>query len=233
MTITRRLQLLEWARRSGAAVFEDDYDSEYRYSGRPVPAMQGLDAHNVVLFAGSFNKVMFPSLRIGYLVVPPNLVDRVTAAISVTSRHAPVLEQAILCDFIVDGHFGRHLRRMRQVYADRFQVLKHGMDENLGRWLTLVGAEAGLQVAAWLRDGLRDEHVAKLAAQRNLQMSVISRYSRKEQRQGLHLGFAAFRENELRRAIQELSKTLREAERTSATANSGTGETRLQARTEG
>ncbi|HXH40674.1 MAG TPA: PLP-dependent aminotransferase family protein [Thermoanaerobaculia bacterium] len=121
MSLARRLELLEWARRSGALVFEDDYDSEYRYSGRPVPALQGLDRHGLVLFAGTFSKVLFPSLRLGYLVVPPDLVPFVEAAKSLTSRHAPLLEQTVLCDFITEGHFGRHLRRMREIYAERYR----------------------------------------------------------------------------------------------------------------
>src|SRR5262249_21222781 len=112
MSLARRLELLEWARKSEALIFEDDYDSEFRYSGRPVPALQGLDRSDRVLFAGTFSKVLFPSLRLGYLVIPHDLIDRFAAAISVTTRHAPVMQQAVLCDFITEGHFARHIRRM-------------------------------------------------------------------------------------------------------------------------
>ncbi len=122
MSLQRRLALLDWAHRTGALVLEDDYDSEYRYAGRPMPAMQGLDRHGVVCFAGSFSKVLFPSLRLGYLVVPPDLVDLVAAAQSISSRHAPLVQQALLCDFITEGHFGRHIRRMREMYAERREV---------------------------------------------------------------------------------------------------------------
>ena len=115
MTLARRLELLEWARSSGALIFEDDYDSEYRYSGRPIPSLQGLDAGGQVLFCGTFNKVLFPSLRLAYLVIPPDLVPHFAAAIAITRRHPPLLDQAVLCDFITEGHFGRHLRRMRQI----------------------------------------------------------------------------------------------------------------------
>ena len=131
MSLARRLALLEWARKSGALIFEDDYDSEYRYEGRPVPAMQGLDRSGLVLFAGSFSKVLFPSLRLGYLVIPPDLVDYLAATLSVTTRHAPLLEQAVLCEFITEGHFGRHLRRMREIYAERLAVLLQGARESL------------------------------------------------------------------------------------------------------
>src|SRR5579864_3656160 len=133
MSLPRRLALLEWARRSGALIFEDDYDSEYRYGGRPLPALQGLDRHGQVLFAGSFSKVLFPSLRLGYLVVPADLVDAVAAAQSVTNRHAPLLEQVVLADFVDGGHFGRHVRRMRQVYAERLSVLLECASARLAR----------------------------------------------------------------------------------------------------
>src|SRR5690606_23892210 len=95
MSLSRRLSLLEWARTAGGWIFEDDCDAEYRYAGRPVPALQGLDRHGVVLFSGTFGKVLFPSLRLGYLVVPQALVDTVAAAKSVTTRHAPLLDQAV------------------------------------------------------------------------------------------------------------------------------------------
>ena len=115
MSLRRRLSLLEWARRSRTIIFEDDYDSEYRYSGRPIPALQGLDRAAVVIFAGSFTDVLFPALRLAYLVVPADMVDIFAAAESVSTHHPPLLEQAILCDFIRQGHFARHVRRMRQL----------------------------------------------------------------------------------------------------------------------
>ena len=166
MSLPRRLALLEWARGSGALIFEDDYDGEYRYSGRPLPALQGLDRHGLVLFAGSFSKVLFPSLRLGYLVVPDDLVDAVAAAQSVTNRHAPLLEQAVLADFIAGGHFARHVRRMRQVYAERLSVLLEHAAERLGGLLEISGVEAGLQTVGWLRTGIDGEAAARAAARR-------------------------------------------------------------------
>ena len=122
MSLRRRLALLEWARRSRTLIFEDDYDSEYRYQGRPIPALQGLDRAGVVIYAGTFNEVLFPALRLAYLVVPPGMVDRFAAAQSVSMRHAPLLDQAALCDFITEGHFARHIRRMRELYSERLAV---------------------------------------------------------------------------------------------------------------
>jgi GntR family transcriptional regulator/MocR family aminotransferase len=209
MSLARRLQLLDWAAMSGAAILEDDYDSEFRYMGRPVPALQGLDRRGLVLFTGSFSKVLFPSLRLGYLVVPPDLTDKISATISITSRHAPLLEQAVLCDFITEGHFGRHLRRMRQVYAERLSVLQESAQERLNGLLEITGVEAGLQTAAWLRGGLDGESAAAAAAARNVEVTPLSRYSQGTRaREGLHLGFAAVNVKEIRRGVRELTIAL-------------------------
>jgi GntR family transcriptional regulator/MocR family aminotransferase len=215
MSLPRRLALLEWARQAGAMIFEDDYDSEFRYSGRPVPALQGLDRHGTVLFSGSFSKVLFPSIRLGYLVVPPDLVDAFAAAKSVTSRHAGVPEQAVLCDFIAEGHFGRHIRRMREIYAERLAVLQEGARQRLGGLLEISGIDAGLQTAGWLIGGVDGEAVAQAAAQRGVEVTALSRYSRGPMaREGLHLGFAAVDPREIRRGVEELAVAL-ELERTS------------------
>ncbi len=131
MSLARKLDLLEWARKSGALIFEDDYDSEYRYSGPPIPALQGFDRHGTVIFAGSFSKVLFPSLRLGYMVLPQRLLALFAATISLATRHSPLPEQAVLCDFITEGHFGRHLRRMREIYAERLSVLLEAAREKV------------------------------------------------------------------------------------------------------
>lgn len=209
MSLPRRLQLLAWARRTSATIFEDDYDSEYRYAGRPLPALQGLDSHGVVLFAGSFSKVLFPSLRLGYVVVPPDLVDRFAAAISITTRHAPLLDQAILCDFINAGHFGRHVRRMRQIYEERRGALLDGAKEHWHGLLTISGVEAGLQTAAWLCEDIGAEAAASAAARRNVEVTPLNWYSRaKSMKPGLQLGFAAVDTREIRRGVKDLAIAL-------------------------
>jgi len=214
MSLRRRLELLEYARKSGALIFEDDYDSEYRYSGRPVPALQGLDRNGLVLFAGSFNKVLFPSLRLGYLMIPPDLVSYFAATKSVTSRHAPLLEQAVLCDFITEGHFGRHLRRMREVYAERLSVLMESGRQRLAGLLKISNVEAGLQTVGWLCDGIDAESAAKAAAAREVEVIPLSRYSRRHMAQeGLQLGFAAVDAAEIRRGVRELAVALEEESR--------------------
>ncbi len=209
MSLARRLELLEWARKSGAVIFEDDYDSEYRYSGPPIPALQGFDRNGLVIFAGSFSKVLFPSLRLGYLVIPPDLTARYAATISLTTRHAPVLEQAVLCDFITEGHFGRHLRRMREVYAERLAVLMEAAREKLGGLLEISAIEAGLQTVGWLCGGVDGESAMRAAAVRGVDVFPLSRYTRgRIAREGLQLGFAAVDAREIRRGVQELAVAL-------------------------
>jgi GntR family transcriptional regulator/MocR family aminotransferase len=209
MSLARRLELLKWAGNYGALIFEDDYDSEFRYSGRPVPALQGLDRSGLVLFGGSFSKVLFSSIRLGYLVIPQDLTNLFSATISLTTRHAALPEQAVLCDFITEGHFGRHLRRMREVYGERLSVLLEGASERLGELLEISEIEAGLQTVGWLHKGINGESATRAAAGRDVEVFPLSRYSRgRMAREGLQLGFAAVEAREIRRGVQELAIAL-------------------------
>ena len=170
MSLRRRLALLEWARRSRTLIFEDDYDSEYRYQGRPIPALQGLDRAGAVIYAGTFNEVLFPALRLAYLVVPPGMVDRFAAAQSVSMRHAPLLDQAALCDFITEGHFARHIRRMRELYSERLAVFLESSRSRLGGLLEIPDVEAGLQTVGWLAPGIPAEQAADEAAKHEVEV---------------------------------------------------------------
>ena len=209
MSLARRLQLLEWSRKSGAVIFEDDYDSEYRYSGRPIPALQGLGDGGLVLYAGSFSKVLFPALRLGYMVIPFDLLHRFEAALSLTVRHAPLLEQLVLTDFITQGHFGRHLRRMREVYAERLSVLLEEARLRLAGLLEISSVEAGLQTAGWLSGRMNAESAATAAAKRNVDVTPLDRYSQgRVVPEGLQLGFAALDTKEIRRGVAELAIAL-------------------------
>lgn len=209
MSLKRRLALLDWARRTGALIFEDDYDSEYRYAGRPLPSLQGLDRHGLVLFAGSFGKVLFPSIRLGYLVMPLDLVDRIAAMKSVSSRYPPLLEQAVLCDFITEGHFGRHIRRMRNVYRERLSVLLDAAKQRLAGLVAVSDVEAGLQTTGWLCEGIDGASAAKGALDRGVEAIPLSRYCRTASLDhGLLLGFAAVDAQEIRRGVRELAIAL-------------------------
>lgn len=209
MSLARRLQLLEWARRSGAMIFEDDYDSEYRYSGRPIPALQGLDGSGLVLYAGSFSKVLFPALRLGYVIVPVGWLKHFEAMQSLTSRHAPVLEQLVLTDFITEGHFGRHLRRMRELYAERLSVLLEEARLRLAGLLEISSVEAGLQTVGWLCGEIDAESAAAAAAKRNVAVTPVDRYSQgRVAPKALQLGFGAVDAKEIRRGVRELASAL-------------------------
>jgi GntR family transcriptional regulator/MocR family aminotransferase len=152
MSLVRRLALLQWAETAEAYVLEDDYDSEFRYAGRPVEAVQGLDRSGRVIYVGTFSKVLFPALRLGYLVLPPPLVPLFTAAKWLTDRHTSTLEQAVLTDFIYEGHFEHHLRRSRTRNAARRAALLEALDTHLGRRVEVSGANAGVHLLVWLQD---------------------------------------------------------------------------------
>lgn len=205
LSLARRLELLEWASNSGALIFEDDYDSEFRFVGRPLPALQGLDRSDSVLFAGSFSKVLFPGLRLGYLVVPSRLRDRLEAAKSIINRHTPTLEQAVLCAFIEEGHFGRHIRRMRNIYAERCSLLIEESRKHLGNLLEFPNPHGGLQTAAWLASSFQADEVLRAAAKHNVELSPLSRYGAgRLPWQGFQVGFAALHPLEIRRGIERL-----------------------------
>jgi GntR family transcriptional regulator/MocR family aminotransferase len=184
MSAPRRLALLAWARRSGAWVVEDDYDSEFRYTGRPLPCLQGLDAEQRpageparVLYIGTFNKTLVPGLRLGYLVVPDALVDAMRAARAATDRHAPTLVQGVLADFIGEGHFARHLRRVRALYAERQAALVDAAAATLPDLLALAPDAAGLHLVGWLPPGVGDEAAARAARAEGVELFPLSRYA--------------------------------------------------------
>ncbi len=174
MTASRRLALLDWARQSGAWIFEDDYDSEYRYAGRPIPALQGFDRSQCVIFSGSFSKVLLPTLRLGYLVVPLDLVDTFAAARFMTDRHSSVLDQAVMCDFLTDGHFGRHIRRMRELHAVRVEALVGTIKSKLSGLIELAPTTAGISTVAWLGRGLRAEAVGRSRGERSRRRPALA-----------------------------------------------------------
>ena len=154
--------------------------------------------------------MLFPSLRLGYLVIPPDLVDYFAAAKSITSRHAPLLDQAVLCDFITEGHFGRHVRRMRGVYAERLSVLLESARERLAGLLEISGVEAGLQTVGWLRGGISGESAAQAAAARNVEVIPLSRYTRGRGPSGKGCSWALppWTRVEIERGVEELAVTL-------------------------
>jgi GntR family transcriptional regulator / MocR family aminotransferase len=209
LSLPRRLALLEHARQSGAWILEDDYDSEYRYQGRPIPSLQGLDRAGTVIYMGTFAKTLFPALKIGYLIVPRNLVDAFATAIRITGHVPPSAVQAALADFIGEGHFGSHVRRMRALYAGRRACLIRALEGELSPWLTVAPGEGGLQLSAFLPDGANDRAIAAAATQAGLFISPLALYRLEEGRPGLYMGYASVPEAALERAAIELADILR------------------------
>src|SRR6266566_6724711 len=177
MSLAQRLALLEWASQADAWILEDDYDSEYRFSGRPLEALQGLDRTNHVIYLGTFSKVLFPALRLGYLVVPPDLTDVFVAVRLFVDMHCPVLEQSVLAAFINEGHFARHIRRMRLLYSERQAALVNLVEQELAGLLDIQPAAAGMHLIGWLPWGWDDRQVARAAASASVDVSPLSLYS--------------------------------------------------------
>ncbi|WP_017297892.1 PLP-dependent aminotransferase family protein [Nodosilinea nodulosa] len=165
LSLPRRLALLAWAQQTGSLIFEDDYDSEYRYAGRPIPALQGLGKGQSVLYVGTFSKVLFPSLRVGYMVLPPDLVPIFRRAKWLSDRQVPGLEQAVLADFIAEGHLERHIRRMRSLYDRRRQALVAALTEHFRHRITILGENAGLHVMVRFDTTIPDADLIAKAAQ--------------------------------------------------------------------
>jgi len=209
MSLSRRLALLEWSREAQAWIVEDDYDSEYRFSGRPLEALHGLGHAGRVLYIGTFSKVLFPSLRLGYLVAPPELLKGLIAAQRLIAVHLPLLEQMALADFMAEGYFVRYLRKMCLLYKERRNALVDALTRELGNKLDVIVPEAGMHLVAWLPSDMSAQAVAHRAAAYGLHILPISQFSlRSLQRDGLILGFASASSQELLAGAQTLALAL-------------------------
>jgi GntR family transcriptional regulator/MocR family aminotransferase len=208
MSAPRRLELLDWARRRGAWLFEDDYDSEYRYDGQPLSSLYGLDGDARVIYVGTFSKVLFPAVRVGYLVIPRDLVARFRRfreAIDIFPSH---LHQAVLADFVSEGHFARHLRRMRGVYAERRRALEVALATELGAAMRILGEHAGMHLVALLPPGTRDKDIAIRAARAGISVIPLSSCCAGRARAGLVLGYGSTRLAEIPAAVRRLRSIL-------------------------
>lgn len=165
LSLPRRLELLAWVQQQGALIIEDDYDSEYRYGERPIPALQGLDLSGAVLYIGTFSKMLFPALRIGYLVLPQHLVALFRKAKWLCDRQLPLLEQQVLADFIQGGHLEQHIRRMRSLYDRRRQAIVSALKHHFGHQAIIMGEQAGIHVMVKLQTAFADQTVVERAAQ--------------------------------------------------------------------
>ncbi|HET9911054.1 MAG TPA: PLP-dependent aminotransferase family protein [Anaerolineales bacterium] len=206
MSLARRLALLDWVKRANAYVIEDDYDSEFRFASRPLATLQGLDDADRVIYIGTFSKVLFPSMRVGYMILPSLLVDSFLKVRRLIDIHSPMLEQAVLTNFITEGHFRRHLRRMRTLYAERRNTLL-----NAARELPLMidSPEAGIHCVGWLPEGMDDWTLVNKAADYDLNLTPISSFSIEPlPRKGLLLGYGGFSVREIKEGVRRLGALL-------------------------
>jgi GntR family transcriptional regulator/MocR family aminotransferase len=209
LSLDRRVELLRWAATTRTVLIEDDYDSEFRYSGRPLPAMKGLRGGEPVFLLGTFNKALFPSLRLGYMVVPEAWLDRVLALRYQTDLYPPAMSQSVLAAFIDGGHFARHLRRMRERYGARRAALQREIERTLGGALRLPEIEAGLSTPAYLQRTTPVSALVECGAREGLELWRLDRFAlRRRDLHGLLLGFAAFPERQLRDAVAALARAI-------------------------
>jgi GntR family transcriptional regulator/MocR family aminotransferase len=209
MSLPRRLALLRWAGEAGAWVIEDDYDSEFRYAGRPLTALQGLDAGERVIYCGTFSKTLFPALRLGFAVLPGELVDPFLRVRTVTDQQPPALEQAVLADFVAEGHFARHLRRMRRMYESRRDCLVSALRAEMAGMFDFRPADAGLHLSGLLPPGVDDHRVSATCLRESVEVGPLSRYFLGPcTRGGLILGFGAAREEDIPRAVRTLARSV-------------------------
>jgi GntR family transcriptional regulator/MocR family aminotransferase len=211
MSLARRLALLEWATTTGAWILEDDYDSEFRYVGAPIPSLQGLDTNERVIYLGTFSKTVFPALRLGYLIVPPALVDLFRATQALVDHVAPSIEQATLAEFIDDGHFARHVRQMRAAYAERQDALLRGVRRELDGLVEASPTETGMHLVAWLTRGSSDDtRASRRAWESGVEASALSTYvAEAAVRPGLLLGFAPVRPSDVGAGLRILRQAIR------------------------
>jgi GntR family transcriptional regulator/MocR family aminotransferase len=209
MSASRRLQLLEWSYKSGSWIIEDDYDSEYRFDSMPIASLQGLDRCSRVVYIGTFSKVLFPSLRLGYVVIPPDLIDPFLAVRITVDICPPPFLQKVLADFIEEGHFSRHIRRMRVLYRDRRSALLDSLKNELDIPFDVKGEQAGLHFSVTLPRGFRDHEISERALRHKLWLTPLSTsYMEHPAPQGLVLGFSNVSAAEIPRAVKKMKEIL-------------------------
>lgn len=210
MPLPRRLALLKWARKTDALVLEDDYDGELRYSGHPISALQGLDRDQRVIYLGTFSKVLFPALRLGYVVLPPSLVDPFHKAMRLVDRGAPTLTQAAVADFINEGHFERHLQRLRKEYGQRRRSLVQAIEESIGDSVSYSKVEAGLHVMLFLPPGIDEDILIKEVARLGVGVYPGKPYHLEQPASpSILLGFSGLNSDEICEGVARISDALR------------------------
>jgi GntR family transcriptional regulator/MocR family aminotransferase len=209
LPLSRRLALLEWARRKNAVIVEDDYDGEFHYEGRPLESLQGLDTEGRIAYLGTFSRTIFPALRIGYLIVPKSLASAFTAAKWLSDLHSATLEQLTLAEFIQTGMYERHLRRLRRRNTARRDALLEAIEEYLGKRVEVTGGGSGAHIVVWPRKHISEQTIIDRAAAQGVNVYGVSQFFLKQPSQtGLILGYARLNEQEIREGIRRLAEAL-------------------------
>jgi GntR family transcriptional regulator/MocR family aminotransferase len=214
MSLARRLELLRWAQAQRAWIVEDDYDSEYRYTGPPLASLQSLDRTGCVIYVGTLSKVLFPALRLGYIVAPPSLAEPLARAKAVVDRHSPIVPQAVLADFIQEGHFARHIRRTRDAYGERRIAMLEAIQARMAGVLACGPSDAGLDLCVGVTNGLSELDAAAHAREGGVDVRPLAYYTNPAAGPdcavppGLLLGFSAFTAEEIRAGIARLEKAI-------------------------
>jgi GntR family transcriptional regulator/MocR family aminotransferase len=209
MSLERRFALLHAAERAGAWIIEDDYDGEFSFGTSPLPTLKSVDTTGLVIYVGTFSKSLFPSLRLGYLLAPPALVDTLRSIMNKLLHGVPTFVQAVVAEFIDEGHFASHLRRMRRIYAERHDALCRAAQHRLAGLLDVVPSQSGLHTIGRLRTGLSELAVAEAAQRRHLTVSPIARFSlARVPLGGLVLGFGGIRVPEIESGVDVLGEVL-------------------------
>jgi GntR family transcriptional regulator / MocR family aminotransferase len=210
LTLPRRLALLEYARKTNTWIIEDDSDGDFSYMGRPLPSLQGADDQNRVIYLGTTGKTLFPSLEIGYAVVPLSLMESFSKTKEIMGGHPCVIDQAVLAAFIAEGHFDRHLQRMKIIYHQRLQTLADSVGTELRGFIDLEPTNAGLHAVGWLARGLEENVVANGAARAGIELPMLSSFGRTALvRPGVVFGFASFSERMIRGTIERFGHALK------------------------
>jgi GntR family transcriptional regulator/MocR family aminotransferase len=217
MSLERRFALLSSAEKAGAWIVEDDYDGEFFYGRRPLPTLKSVDRTGLVIYVGTFSKSLFPALRLGFMLVPPSLIDTFEKVLAAFVQGVPSSAQAVVAEFMEEGYFATHVRRMRRIYEERHEALHEAARRELGGLLNVVRSESGLHTIGHLPARLSEIAVARAAAERGIVVSPVARFSIETSGvNGLVLGFGGVRPAEIRSGIVELSKALLQFGRTKA-----------------
>jgi GntR family transcriptional regulator/MocR family aminotransferase len=210
MSMRRRLEVLAWARDHDAWIIEDDYDSEFRYVGRPLAALQGIDDDSRVIYVGTLSKMLFPGVRIGFAVVPKDLIDVFTGAKFVTDRQPPSLQQAMVADFMRSGYLTGHIRRMRLQYREARDVVVKAITQHMGDLVEVEVPDCGIQLIVRFKKDISDVEVANNARAKGIVVKPVSSLCLNQPaRQGLLLGYSGFDLRKLRSASRQLAEVVR------------------------